>query len=447
MINSESIDPVPVPGTETLTAVSVSTQPVISEVSLGSELIGSSVPIPDVAPLVTPTHEETILQRRINRSNRSRLERGTRVSGSHGELVPNPKGHGRRVREKIYGIIAKSRGNNKYLVRFDNCKEKECTSNQLRRESAAAGVPSEEISEADRLQMIAAGEDISTEPIESNTENLGGDGDNYEHTPEADLVTEIQEVTNIGDINASADTNSDQVVNRSNPVDYKTKLKAARESISKVLVEEVEITRRKTRNAERMTWTVVESYIAPNLGIEERKRRDEFEKKCGYNDIHRLLVEEGFQDPATAPGAASVPSRSSFFIRPSRMGNCTIFAKMFLSMLYKDWTSSVLKMNHRITKYNNECGGGSKKIRPFTSSEFIAAHALLIGATCYAICGKKLWLKGYDKTNEEDDWASIVECPNFDKHMRLYRFKEFKKFIPTIYESKELENIDPWWKF
>ena len=22
-----------------------------------------------------------------------------------------------------------------------------------------------------------------------------------------------------------------------------------------------------------------------------------------------------------------------------------------------------------------------------------------------------------------------------------------KKFIPTIYESKELENIDPWWKF
>ena len=50
MLNDESIDPVPVPGTKTLTAVSVSTQPVISEVSLGSELIGSSVPIPDVAP-------------------------------------------------------------------------------------------------------------------------------------------------------------------------------------------------------------------------------------------------------------------------------------------------------------------------------------------------------------------------------------------------------------
>ena len=60
--------------------------------------------------------------------------------------------------------------------------------------------------------------------------------------------------------------------------------------------------------------------------------------------------------------------------------------------------------------------------------------ALLIGATCYAICCKKLWLTGYDKTNKEDDWASIVECPNFDKHMRLYRFKEFKKIIPLIYE-------------
>ena len=68
---------------------------------------------------------------------RSRLERGTRVSGPHGDLIPNPKGHGQRIRARIYGCISESRGNNKYLVRFECGVEKECTSNTLRQGNAA----------------------------------------------------------------------------------------------------------------------------------------------------------------------------------------------------------------------------------------------------------------------------------------------------------------------
>ena len=52
--------------------------------------------------------------------NDKRLIVETRVSGPHGELVQNPKGHGRRVRDLIIGSIVASCDNNKYKVKFDN---------------------------------------------------------------------------------------------------------------------------------------------------------------------------------------------------------------------------------------------------------------------------------------------------------------------------------------
>ena len=179
----------------------------------------------------------------------------------------------------------------------------------------------------------------------------------------------------------------------------------------------MEVTRGSGAKLEKIIWTVIEKLVPLDLEKEIKKKRDRREKTVGYRDIQRLQVEEEFTDPSLTSGA-SILSRSSFFIRPPQIGNCTIFAKMFLSMLYLDWRSSYSKMNSCITKQNSEIT--SKKIRLFTPSEFIVAHALCIGASCYAICGKKLWVTGYDKTSEDDQWESIIECPNFDKHMRLY---------------------------
>ena len=55
------------------------------------------------------------LNRRI-RTNKQWLIVGTRVSGPHGELVPNPKGHGRRVCNRAIGSIVASCESNKYKV-------------------------------------------------------------------------------------------------------------------------------------------------------------------------------------------------------------------------------------------------------------------------------------------------------------------------------------------
>ena len=64
---------------------------------------------------------------------------GMRVSGKHGEYTMTEGGQ--KSRQRIYGYVMESSGNNKYLVRFDNNMEKECFSNTLKIESDAAAVP------------------------------------------------------------------------------------------------------------------------------------------------------------------------------------------------------------------------------------------------------------------------------------------------------------------
>ena len=70
---------------------------------------------------------------------RKRIVVGMRVSGKHGEYTTTEGG--RKSRQRLYGYVMESSGNNKYLVRFDNNMEKECFSNTLKIESDAAAVP------------------------------------------------------------------------------------------------------------------------------------------------------------------------------------------------------------------------------------------------------------------------------------------------------------------
>ena len=77
-------------------------------------------------------------------SNRceKRITTGTRVSGSHGALVPNPNSSvKRRVKERIFGTVIEAIGTNKYKVLFDNGETKLCPSRTLRTERNNAGVP------------------------------------------------------------------------------------------------------------------------------------------------------------------------------------------------------------------------------------------------------------------------------------------------------------------
>jgi hypothetical protein len=78
----------------------------------------------------------------MSTSRRSRsLSSGLRVSGQYGELLVNPRGLKRRVRQRIFGVVACAAGEHKYKFRFENDLEKVCFSTSFRVESHVLGVP------------------------------------------------------------------------------------------------------------------------------------------------------------------------------------------------------------------------------------------------------------------------------------------------------------------
>jgi hypothetical protein len=60
-------------------------------------------------------------------------------------LGGNPRGHKRRVRQRIFGVVVCAAGEHKYNVRFENDTEQVCFSTSLRIESHDIGFPLEEV--------------------------------------------------------------------------------------------------------------------------------------------------------------------------------------------------------------------------------------------------------------------------------------------------------------
>jgi len=106
--------------------------------------------------------------------------------------VPNPKRHGRRVRDRVIGSIVALFQNNKYKVKFDNGKVKECSSIFLRIKNIAAALPVNEITPHIRERVEEEGDEI----VEHDRDDSANEGDDS---------AEEEEIVNVGDINASAD--------------------------------------------------------------------------------------------------------------------------------------------------------------------------------------------------------------------------------------------------
>ena len=70
---------------------------------------------------------------------------------------------------------------------------------------------------------------------------------------------------------------------------------------------------------------------------------------------------------------------------------------------------------------------------------------MFIRAVCFAANGSALF-KGNDN-NVQDNWITIEPNADFNRWMVEYRFKEFRQFIPTIYEDASRKQNDPWWRF
>jgi len=60
--------------------------------------------------------------------------------------------------------------------------------------------------------------------------------------------------------------------------------------------------------------------------------------------------------------------------------------------------------------------------------------------------GSSLWDAG-TKKGESVGFASILPPAQFDKWMKLYRFKQFRQFIFAIWEDESTKDSDPWWRF
>ena len=73
----------------------------------------------------------------------------------------------------------------------------------------------------------------------------------------------------------------------------------------------------------------------------------------------------------------------------------------------------------------------------------ITALAIEIGGACYPEKGLALF-----SSNFGHKFETIQQPAGFVKYMKIYRFKEFKRFIPAVMRSETLKEAgDPWWQF
>jgi len=81
----------------------------------------------------------------------------------------------------------------------------------------------------------------------------------------------------------------------------------------------------------KLTWTVVKEHVAPDDN-EILNRRKATNKELGYKYIDALKMEDMIQDPTVASSDGT--SNSVFPLKSPQHKKCTIFAKLFLALVY-----------------------------------------------------------------------------------------------------------------
>ena len=311
----------------------------------------------------------------------------------------------------IFGNIIEAVGHLQYKVLWDDGVSREPHfSNSLRKESSVASFPPDlrppriqddpELPPQDQLVTDQEAEDIEdSQRDQQPEEHLPGQGDDSSDE-EGSVGVEEEVEDRAGQMPGQLQSE--------NPVtpDYATKKAAAQEAIRALLGQEVPI---KHKN-KIVTWTVIEDW-----------------------DPVDALVE----NDRAAYGLTSFNTKE----HPQN----EVLAQLFLHLAFADWQVTLEKMNEAIIQHNNK--SNSKKVKLFSPEEFLTAFGLLIGAAEYGARGSQLWETMRDSQGGEH-WESMVPEANFNTHMKLYRFKDFRHFIPFAYKSQNLKNNnDPWWEF
>ena len=288
-----------------------------------------------------------------------------------------------------------------YKVRFQSGLETEVESCKLK------VVRDEDIPPTLRITNTAQDESGDDDTIASRPDSINHDASVTNDVPMEDEEEEPESQdthdTMLTIDSGSNDNESDEDV----PLSYTDKLIAARDKLRNLTGDTVE----KRKNNDSIIWTVVEEHV------------------CDSPDRSDTLV--GLKPDVLAEVMED---------------NTMIASEIFLRLMFGgNMVEAVTKANIAIRDFN-EKNGRAKPISFFSHSEFLRGIAVLIGAVCFSSSGNQLW----KKTSEEDpsnDFVSIEPSAQFYKWMSKFRFKEFRQFLPSIYEDRTKMNTDPWWKF
>jgi hypothetical protein len=176
------------------------------------------------------------------------------------------------------------------------------------------------------------------------------------------------------------------------PVAYQQKLSKARYKLELLVGDKVWVFTSKNpteRNAEGIEWQVIEEHVAK----------------------------------ASKPKAIPPPRPVSLEWLPS--SDDTPLAHLFCHIMFPNLIETLRWYNRCIREYNHHLGMevlSRNIIKEADMHFFLLCFAVMIGVSCYTICGKWLWTSSSHFVPDE----GIVEHPNFDKYIPLYRFKQFK---------------------
>ena len=132
--------------------------------------------------------------------------------------------------------------------------------------------------------------------------------------------------------------------------------------------------------------------------------RDTLSSKIGFKNLLEFLYKFGYEESNSNNSCSFESCTSSNIDRKALSPNeSTIFAELFLKLMYKNWEGKLEKMNYYIEESN--ASNPKKAIKIFNKTDFIIGHALIIGATCY--CQSGLVLFAYGKEQEEA-WDTII---------------------------------------
>ena len=371
--------------------------------------------------------------------------------GSFGNYVPNPNPNiKRRIRMKLYGTIVRAVDKKQYEVLWDNNKTSLVFANSLAKETPFASLPPSVIPlrQQDNPEMPPTGQeamDIEEEEIiesqrdQEETEHLPFAGQpvggcfSSDEEDEEEVEASQEESPAVGGAEegggeveaqqpATKKRRSPAVLNdpegrmpgqlptaEALPKDYTQRKSDAVSLVKSMLGREVVI---KHKN-KSMKWLVVEPFDAE-------------EDSTKNNNI--------------APAVGLKIFKSTDYPKE------TAIAELFLHLTFVDWRLALRKMNDAVEEQNNN--NQKKKVRPFTEKEFMQGLGIFIGAAEFGVQGANLWKEGDKVASELEEWPSMIPHPEFDKVMKLYRWKEFRHFLPFAFQNLNLKaKDDPWWKF